>query len=265
MIPIFDLEGKKVGQTKLPSQFNEPVRPDLIRRAVLALQSHRLQPYGKDPLAGKRQGKATPKRRRKFGTTYGYGISRIARKRLWRRGGRFGWVGAFVASAVKGIKAFAPTPEKKLEEKINKKERRKAIRSALAASADSKLVKKRHKFDGPVPLIVTDEIESITKAKDLANVLNKLNLEKELERAKQKKIRAGKGKMRGRKYRKKKGPLLIVSEDVPVLKAARSLNIDATAVKNLNVSLLAPGAQPGRLTIWSKAALEKLEKEKLFS
>ena len=40
--------------------------------------------------------------------------------------------------------------------------------------------------------------------------------------------------------------------------------IDIVEVKNINAELLAPGAVPGRLTIWSEAAIEKLGKEKLF-
>ncbi|MBD3263268.1 50S ribosomal protein L4 [Candidatus Woesearchaeota archaeon] len=247
---IYSVEGKKTGTIELPSQFNHPVRIDLIKRAVFAIHSHNYQPYGADPKAGTRQGKATPKRRHKFGTTYGYGISRVKRKRTWRRGSRFGWTAAFVASAVKGRKAFPPKSEKVIREKINKKERRKAICSAIS---------------GVNSLVVEDKFEDYKKLKQVATVLNKIGLKKDLERPKQKKVRAGRGTTRGRKYKRKKGLLIVASKKCPLLKSAANLpGVDITEVKNLNAKLLAPGAQPGRKTIWTKAAIEKLAKENLF-
>ena len=51
---VFDLEGKKVGKVRLPPIFKTPTRPDVIKRAVVAIQSHRFQPQGRDVLAGKR-------------------------------------------------------------------------------------------------------------------------------------------------------------------------------------------------------------------
>ena len=68
---IFDLQGKPVGKTKLPDVFETPLRPDVIKRAVLAIQSRRLQPQGRDPMAGK---KTSAESR---GT--GMGIARIPR------------------------------------------------------------------------------------------------------------------------------------------------------------------------------------------
>ncbi|HDJ96454.1 MAG TPA: 50S ribosomal protein L4, partial [Candidatus Aenigmarchaeota archaeon] len=87
----------------------------------------------------------------------------------------------------------------------------------------------------------------------------------ELEKVKERKVRAGKGKRRGRKYKRKKGPLIVVANDNGIFKAAKNLTgVDVCLVNNLNAELLAPGAMPGRLTIFSKAAIEKLEKENLF-
>ena len=78
--------GKKKAELNLPIQFAEDIRSDLIKRGVLSVQSHQYQPYATDPRAGTRQGRAWSKRRRKYGTTYGHGISRVRRKALWRRG-----------------------------------------------------------------------------------------------------------------------------------------------------------------------------------
>jgi len=201
-------------------------------------------------MAGKRQGYATPKRRKKFKTTYGKGVSRIRRKHLWTRGSQFYWLGAFVSNAIGGRKAFAPRSEKVLLEKINKKERRKAIRSALSAS---KVV------------VMDDKLESVKKTSEMFKAFKSNKLDSELERAKERKVRAGVGTRRGRKYKTKVGPLIVVSKACPAMLAAENLHgVEVSVVNNLNAELLAPGGDIGRTTVWSKAALEKLSKEKLF-
>src|SRR3989338_1849766 len=92
---ILNLQKSKVGQMDLPEQFKEEYRPDLIKRAVHALQSAARQRYGADPEAGFRHSSKLTKRRRKYRGCYGFGISRVNRKILSRRGTRFNWVGAF--------------------------------------------------------------------------------------------------------------------------------------------------------------------------
>ena len=78
---------------------------------------------------------------------------------------------------------------------------------------------------------------------------------------KKKKIRAGKGKMRGRKYRKKTGILFVIAKDEGISKAVSNLpGCHVCRVENLGVEQLAPGASPGRLTIWSKGAIDFLNK-----
>ena len=115
-----------------------------------------------------------------------------------------------------------------------------------------------------LPIVVVDDLQKISKTKELEEFLKKIGLEPELERAKERKIRAGKGKMRGRRYKKKIGPLIVVAQDEGISKAGKNLpGVDVCLVENLNVELLAPGAMPGRLTIFTKSAIEKL-KEGLF-
>lgn len=248
---VLSVGGSKIGTVKLPSQFNEKVSAQLIKRAVLAIQSHNYQPYGSDPMAGKRQGYHTSKRRRDYKGTYGNSRSRIRRKHLWHRGTQFAWVGAFVANAIGGRKAFPPQADKNIEQKINKKERRKAIRSAIAAAQS---------------MVVEDKIESLKKTKDAQKALKSLKLTEKLEKSKQRKQRAGKGTLRGRRYRRSKGPLLVVSKKCDLLKSASNLpGVEIVQVKNLNAQLLAPGTNPGRLTIWSKGSIELMAKEGLFN
>ena len=71
--------------------------------------------------------------------------------------------------------------------------------------------------------------------------------------------------MRGRKYKKKKNVLLIVSKKSELEKSARNIpGIDIVRVEKLNAELLAPGAVPGRMAIFTKGAITKLGKDKLF-
>ena len=119
-LPIIDKENKNVGTKELPSQFSESYRPNLIKRAVHALQSAARQAYGAFPEAGKRSSSDTSKRRRKYRGTYGFGISRVNRKIHSRRGTRFFWVGAFSPQTVGGRRSHPPKAEKELTKRINK-------------------------------------------------------------------------------------------------------------------------------------------------
>ncbi len=266
-VPVYNLEGKKVKEIELPSIFSTPVRLDIIKRAVIAAQKNRIQPYGAKVKAGRESSAKFRGIRRGYGHSYNWGVSRLPRLML-PGGRRIGRV-VNVPQAVKGPRAHPPKPWKVWLHKINKKERRLAIRSALAATALLELVKKRgHRVPSNmvVPVVVTDDFEELSRTKDVREFLLKLGLEEELERASRKKVRAGKGKMRGRRYKKAKGPIIIVSStDKPVIKAARNIpGVDAVAVNLLNAELLAPGTHAGRLAIISEAALKKLEEEKLF-
>lgn len=250
--------------TDLPVQFNERVRPDIMKRAVLSIQSKNRQAYGSDEDAGLKHVTRLRKRNNAFRTQKGRGFSRTPKKALNNRGSQFYWVGAEAPNTRGGRRAHGPTPEKDFDEEINDKERRKAIRSGIAATTDQELVSARHKYDGEVP-IVEDGVESIEKTSELKEFLEDLGMEEELERVSEKKVRAGKGTTRGRKYRRRTGPLVVVESDDGVFQAAGNLpGVDVVRVENLNAELLAPGTQPGRLTIWSEAAVEKLEDEGLF-
>lgn len=264
---VYKTSGEKSSEIDLPFQFSEPVREDLIKRAALAIRAGMRQLYGTDPEAGTRQGKPTSKRRHRYTTTYGRGWSRIRRKVMMHRGTQFQYVGAFVALAVKGRAAFPPSSARIFAQKINKTENRKAIRSAIAATSVFDLVSKKHSVSGikTLPIIVDNDFENFKKSKEVLLAFDKLGLAKEIERCSEKKIRAGKGKNRGRKYVTKAGPLVIVSKLCSLQNAAASLpGVEVVTVKSLNAYLLAPGAQAGRLTIWTKSAIEMLSKEGLF-
>ena len=263
---ILNTRGEKVKTINLPEQFEEEIRPDVIRRAVLAIQANKRQPYGANTRAGKRASAKLSRRRRKYRGSYGHGISRVPRKILTRRGTNFYWVGAVAPGTVGGRRAHPPKAEKIWKQKINTKERRLAIRSALAATCVKELVEKRGHVSKHIPIIIDSNFENVKQTKEIRESLIKIGLEKELERTSIKRIRSGKGKSRGRKYKIRKGPLIVVSGKCELQKAAKNIpGIDISIVDSINVELLAPGSEPGRLTIFTDKAINRLEKEKLFT
>ncbi|MBS3098171.1 50S ribosomal protein L4 [Candidatus Woesearchaeota archaeon] len=264
-LKVYSLEKTESGEIELPSQFDEEFRPDLIKRAFIVIQNNKRQPYGAKEDAGKRASAVLSRRRHDYRGSYGHGISRVPRKIMSRRGERMNWVGAFAPGTVGGRRAHPPKSEKNWKKDINKKERRKAIRSSISATILSETVKKRgHIIPNNYPFIIESKIEAIEKTKDVKKILEKFELKKELDRIK-KKIRPGKGTRRGRKYRINKGPLFVVSKKCNLINAAANIaGVDVTEVKNLNVELLAPGANAGRLTLWTDSAIKLLEEKKLF-
>jgi len=253
-VGVYDLEGKRIKEIELPEFFESEIRPDLIMRAVLAIRTKRLQPKGKSPVAGRDY------------TVYnlgkGYDRARVARI--------FDGLGPAkkVAQAVGGLRVRAPTSKKVIVEEINKKEKFVALVSAIAATADPVLVQMRgHECSRirEVPVIIVDDFEKLSKTRDVRNVLKKLGVWKDIDLAQDKKrVRSGKGKMRGRKYKRKKGPLIVVSgKNEEIILAARNLEgVDVVPVDKLSVEHFAPGGHPGRLTLFTESAL-KLLKERI--
>lgn len=262
------LDGDEAGDTDLPMQFRERVRPDIIKRAVHAAQANRRQPYGADERAGLKHVTHWKKRSRAYRGIRGksYPSSRTPRKITFRRGMQMSGPGGEAPQAVGGRRAHPPKADKDWSKDINDTERRKAIRSAIAASTDAELVRERgHRFDGDLPLVVSSELDSMDRTQDVVDALTNLGLEDELERVADRQQRAGKGKGRGRRYREKVGPLLVVGKDDGVVRAARNIpGVDVCTVDQLNAELLSPGAEPGRLVVWSETALERLDEEGLF-
>ena len=122
-LKLLSLEGTSKKDIELPAQFNESVRPDLIRKVVRILQSRKRQQYGANPEAGQRHSAFLSKRRHKYRGTYGIGQSRTPRKVMSRRGTRLNYTGAVAPQTVGGRRAHPPKAEKILALKINKKER----------------------------------------------------------------------------------------------------------------------------------------------
>lgn len=247
---VFDVKGNKVEDIELPLFFSYPVRKDLIRRAFLSEFTKSLQPKGRDPMAGKRT------------TALSFGINLgLARVPRVKGSGE----AALAPNTVGGRVTFPPVVEKRIKEEINEKEKRLAIISALSATTDINVVKNRgHKFSAEsLPIIVNDDLTKLIKSKEILGVLSALKVSDDIERVKEKKkIRAGKGKMRGRKYKRAKGLLIVIHEKNPVfIKAASNLpGVDVVTAQDLSVIHLAPGGHPGRLTIYTKSSIDVLRK-----
>ena len=255
-IQILDIEGKKTKEITTPL-FEEPIREDLISKLVEAEKTR--QPYSPKQYAGmdrSASGKVQHKRH-SWNTDRGRGMSRIPKKTMWRRGTQFSWIGAIIPSVKGGRRAHPPhgdVPNKK----INKKELKKILLSALTYVSSVQDVQKKYatlagkKIDVKLPFVVEDKILSL-KSKELFNTLRKLLGELYDVSVQKKTQRAGIGKMRGRKYKKNAGALLVIG----VQEKAKIQGIDVLKVSELTITDLADGG--ARITIFTEKAIKDLE------
>ncbi|MFH1836011.1 MAG: 50S ribosomal protein L4 [Methanobacteriota archaeon] len=260
MVAVYNTSGNSSGKVDLPEIFSTEYRPDLIQRAVVAIQAGRRQTFGPTHYAGLLTSADYFGRRRDvYRMTINKGMSRLPREKTG--GGGLGKVRR-VPQSVGGRRAHPPKPEKIYSKKINSKEYSLALKSAIAATAKKELVEKRghiipEKKD--IPLITDDSIQKTSKSKELLEILNKLGFQPELERTGKTKPRSGKSRIRGRTSKKKTGVLIIVCEDEGIRKSASNITgVDVETVNSVNIEDLAPGTHAGRLVLWTKSAVEKI-------
>lgn len=252
---VIGLDGKNSGKADLPAVFSTPLRADLVRRIFWLVDSHHLQPKGRDPMAGERTTAET------HSPPTGTGASRIPRVKgeRYSRGGQAGGV----ASVVKGRLPHPPRSEKVIHLGVNKKENRLATESAIAFTGNADAVKARGHRVGKValPMVVADDIETVEKTAELVSFLEKVDLKEELRRVDGNvKRNSGKRRLRGRAYRTGVGPLIVVTSDRGVGRAAGGIpGVCVKSVNSLSVLDLAPGGVPGRLTLWTESALSSLD------
>lgn len=254
LVSVFSLSGDKAGETTLPAVMTAPLRPDIVQFVHTNMNKNHRQAYAVSIRAGK-QVSATS-----WGT--GRAVARIPR--VGGGGTSRSGQGAF-GNMCRGGRMFAPTKTwRKWHKKINISQKRYAVASALAASAVPSLVMARgHVIEEvpEVPLVLDTAVESTKKtsvAKDLLAAVGALD---DVEKAgDSKKIRAGKGKMRGRRYVMRRGPLVIYKANDGVEQAFRNLpGVELCCVDRLNLLQLAPGGHMGRFCVWSQAAFEALD------
>jgi len=254
LISVYNEQGEATGQITLPAVFKAPIRPDVVNFVHSNMAKNSRQPYAVHQHAGHQTSAES------WGT--GRAVARIPRVRGGgtHRSGQ----GAF-GNMCRGGRMFAPTKTwRRWHRPVNQKQRRYAVCSALAASAVPALLMARgHKVDNlpEVPVVCTNAIESLTKTKGAVALLKRLNAYEDVEKCQNsKKIRAGKGKMRNRRYVMRRGPLVVYNEDHGIKQAFRNLpGVELISVDRLNLLKLAPGSHLGRFCIWSQGAFEKLD------
>ena len=257
-ITTYTTTGTKDGEIELPLIFSTPFRRELIHKAYTNLTSHKFQPQGRHPSAGQdvvADSNDPPT---------GQGVSRVARAQ-GGGGGRQGQ-GAEVASTRGGRQAHPPIVGKVIYKKLNKKENKLALCSAIAATSSKTIIESRgHKIEGieSFPIIVSDDIESISKSNEIVKVLESLKLTQDTDRLESRKSRSGQSRLRGRSKKVGKSVLFVTKDDKEMSKAIGALpGVEVKSVKDLSVLDLAPGSHPIRLTVYSKSAIEEIGKIK---
>lgn len=259
---IFTSSGKKGKEIELPRFFSAPVRKDILSKVLEAKKT--IQPYGPSPMAGK-QHAASGKivhRRHVWRSGYGRGMSRVPRKITVTRGSQFNWEAAEIPFARGGRRAHPPKPASHINiKKINKKELNLAFISALSATANEKEIANKYQTIDEndlknIPFIIESKITEL-KTKDFVKTLNKILGEKLSKVAfRNRNIRKGKGKLRGRKYKINAGALLVIGKN----EKAKFNIIEIKNAENLSINDLARGG-PGRIVIYTEKAIENLKEK----
>ena len=251
---VLTITGKKDGDIELPNVFNTEIKQATIHKAYINLESHGFQKHSTKPTAGMEvvaDSNDPPT---------GRGVARIA-KIKGGGGGRAGQAGE-VASTRGGRQAHPPKANKVIFKKLNKKENKLALCSAIAATSSKELVERRgHKVEGisDFPLVVSDDIENIAKTSDLIKVLDDLKITQDVERLENRRKRSGKVALRGRVTKTGKSVLFVVSKSEKLSKATGTIpGVEVCSAKNLSVLNLAPGGNLIRLTVYSKKAIEEI-------
>jgi large subunit ribosomal protein L4e len=255
LVSVFSTSGDKTGETALPAVMTAPLRPDIVQFVHTNMAKNKRQAYAVSIRAGKQVSASS------WGT--GRAVARIPR--VGGGGTSRSGQGAF-GNMCRGGRMFAPTKTwRKWHKKINVNQKRYAVASALAASAVPALVMARgHVIDEvpEVPLVIENALESTSKTSAAKDLLSAVGAFDDVEKAgDSKQIRAGKGKMRNRRYTMRRGPLIIYQANDGIEQAFRNLpGVELCCVDRLNLLQLAPGGHMGRFCVWSQAALEALDK-----
>jgi large subunit ribosomal protein L4e len=254
-VSLKDLRGKEIESLELPSVFNTPFRPEIIKKVYVNVLSTKFQPQGRYPAAGEIVSAES--------RNTGLGMARIARARGegFQRAGQ----AAGVAGVRSGRLAHPPVSWKKNYKKINKKEKQLGFCSAIAATSNKDIIEKRGHNVGNIsafPIVVANDLEKITKTAELRKTLLSLGLEDDLKRSTNTvRVPSGKSRLRGRKKHTALSCLIVVSKDSPVSRLKKSLpGVNIVSIEKLSIIDLVPGTKPVRLTIYTKNAIDSMNK-----
>lgn len=248
-----DSPSDKEGTVTMPVVLTTHLRPDLVRYVHTNVSKNKRQAYAVYAKAGYETAAES------WGT--GRAVARVPR--VPGGGTHRAGQGAF-GNMCRGGGMFNPTKTwRRWHRRVNVKEKRHAVATCLAASSLPPLVMAHGHRIGEVselPLVVTDGAENLQKTKQVVELLKGLGCEEELNRIlDSRKIRAGLGKMRNRRYVMRRGPLIVYKEDNGIVRAARNIpGVETACVDRLNLLKLAPGGSFGRFVIWTEGAFKKL-------
>jgi len=249
----FENPSEKTGTIPMPTALATPLRPDVVKSVHTNMAKNHRQAYG----VGAKVGYDTAAE--SWGT--GRAVARIPRA---PGGGTHRAGQATFGNQARGGGMFCPTKVwRRWHRRVPVKEKRHAVVTSLAASSLPPLVLARgHRISevAELPLVVSDGLESVQKTKQAVELLKKLGCGEELQKViDSKKVRAGRGKMRNRRYVMRRGPLVIYAEDNGISRAMRNIpGVETASVDRLNLLQLAPGGHFGRFIIWTESAFKKL-------
>jgi len=252
---LFDKSGKETGSVELPKSFSSKIRTDVLLKVFESQRGIHMMSYGSKPGAGAAYSASgiLKHKRHDWKSTYGKGISRIPRKIMSRHGASFNWIGATVSNTRGGRRPHAPKAEKNLFRKINKKELKIAFNSAFAGTVDKESLEKKY-GRGTLSGFVFDGKILELKTKEFLEVMKKVFGESYGKILKKKSIRAGRGKMRGRKYKSNAGLLFVLSNEEEM----KRKGIDVVRVRDLSIKNLSPNGVPGRIVCYTKNAIKEI-------
>jgi large subunit ribosomal protein L4e len=241
-----------VDEVALPHVFLAPIRNDIVHFVFYNLNKNRRQAYAVNKEAGMLYAAES------WGT--GRAVARVPR--VGGSGTHRSGQGAF-GNMCRGGRMFNPTTTwRRWHRKVNLTQRRHAVASAVAASAVPSLVLARgHRINQlpEVPFVV-DSL-NFAQTHEVIELFNKFGLQEELEKVKEtRKVRPGQGKYRNRRYKTRKGPLVVFgNEDNLIQQSARNIpGVELIHVDRLNLLQLAPGGHLGRLIVWTASAFKRL-------
>ncbi|MDE1855017.1 MAG: 50S ribosomal protein L4 [Candidatus Micrarchaeota archaeon] len=254
-VDVYQTDGRVEKKIALPEVFGTAFNEDIVRRALLAEQSREYQPQGRYLLAGMDTSASYTGRYGTYRTQRHTGLPPRPRQRLAKGG-----MGAVrkIPSSVKGRRAHPQKVEKTIIERINRKEYEKALSSAVAGTGNSALIKQNHTYQkGTLPLVVSSQIEKISRTRELLKVLSALGLSEDISRSHDPRLNQGKRRKVAKRYFRN-SVLIVAKDSSSVEKAGRNIpGVDVLGVDRMKVEKLAPGARP-RLTVWSEAAFLSL-------
>lgn len=251
-VNVYDVDGVSVVKVlQKPDVFNVELRDDLVKTVHDLVLLNKRQPYAVSLTAGGQHSAES------WGT--GRAVARVPRVK--GSGTRRAGQAAFANFARKGRMAHPTKTTRRWQRKTPLTLRRTVCAMSVAATGVAAIVEGRgHRISNvnTLPIVVSDNVESLVKTKQAVELLTKLGLTEDLERVENSRtITCGKGKYRNRRYNMKKGLLII--HDGSELKAFNNIRgVDQMDVNALNILGLSPSGKFGRLVMWTESAFLKL-------